>query len=314
MKDFEQQRGNNLQELEKLCAENSALKAQIDNISEENVALIEKHSFIQSKLDTLQKVTDEQIKKKNAFFEENKGLRSKLKMFETKIDHLAKQITQTNQSRSEENETELDSLKSQIDTFKTLTTQQEQEIKSLKSENDLLYKNIDALNASSHKEVDAVMLSDQDKQQLQQKEDKEVTHFQNMIEKCISKMLDSGSSTKSSENELQGIKDNVSQVFSDLKQSQAKCSSLQEELKSYKNSLYHAKKEYQLLKTSSSDIELYKQQLDDIIKSNNGKYFDDPDNNPIKGNKVLVKMWTLLKKSKRLFELTQTTANPDNPK
>lgn len=307
IKDFEQQRGTNLEELEKQCAMNLTLKSQLEQISIENEKLTKKQSLVKSQLDTMENVMNEQIKKKKELFNENKNLKSKLSMLESKVDQMTSKLNEMMSNyNTDQKVVENQNLTDQVKQLQKLTEQYEEEIKVLKSENTLLYRNLEALNASAVSEnADVDMQITADNADLELQESKDLDHLNSVVNKCIDKIM-ATTSTSEDNFDIKTVKSEVANTFADLKKAQSKINDLVKVCQKYKLKLQESEKQYLLLKSSSSETVLYKQQLDEFIAAQrDGKYFNDSTESASGKGKVFNKMWDLLKKYHKVCAIQQ---------
>ena len=318
IKDFEHQRGNNLQELESKCADNVALQAQVDVLTAENDKISKKFEIVNSQLSTKDNIIQEQIRKKKELQVENQDNTSKLNMLFNQLDQAKKQmnemITLYNVDIKVAENKNLNAL---IEKFSQLIEDYKLEIKVLNNENQLLKQNIDALNASAMTDnLQVQMLTQDEVAEAKEQESNEVKHLQNIITKCVDEAIAAqktpqGQSTESFEKVKSAIKD----VYAKLRDSEFKLNQTLKSLNGYKLKLNESEKRYLVLKSESSQIELYKKQLDEFIKAQkDGQYFDDKMEDQTERNKIFNKMFQTLKKSKRVFEMQEHRKQNQNQK
>lgn len=205
IKDYEAQRGGNLEQFERQCAENVSLQAHIDKLIEENYKLVKRNSLMKSQYDTTQTVMNEQIKKKKEMLQENKDLKSKIGMLTSMVDRAQIQISKIVSGYSVKEKVvegilklthfnkryfdlklprfiENKDLNTQIEALSKIKSVHEKELEMLSKENAFLKQNIHALTlAKGHDHPDFEKLPELNQNEIKEKEFKEIKDLHELI-------------------------------------------------------------------------------------------------------------------------------------
>lgn len=307
IKDFEQQRGDNLSELEKTICENQVLRSQIDKLSDELEKITKKFQVVQSQAETTQKVLDEQIRKKREMLQENKEQKSLVSMLHSRVDTATKEINKLKASYNQsEAVAENKDLKIQLKALQEFKNTFDQENEVLKKENSYLKKHISEITTNKGEDsANLKSLTDQEIKELQTQEIKEVNELQSVINSCVEKILtskdekDAAENTHASQYNLEEVKN----AFSELRQCQDKLFSATKRLQLYNNDREKQHMKFQLF-TVEHENKLLKLQLSQM---SNSKGSEDQKLNE---KAITGRMWTILKKARRLYELSQNQEQP----
>lgn len=184
----------------------------------------------------MEKVMNEQIKKKKEMLQENKELKSKLNMLNSRVNAASDQLTKLMSSYSQsEAVAENKDLTVQLNALKKMKERFDEEMGLLRRENAFLKQNLNALTASRGEEhTDYEMLTEEQLQQVKDQEIKEVQDLQQMISQCVEKILSSAKPTAQAPKQLPPTIEEIEKAFSDLKDHQNKLYTVTEKLQSYK--------------------------------------------------------------------------------
>jgi hypothetical protein len=193
IKDFEKQRGGNLEELEVRLAENTTFKAKIEKLEEENEKLKKRFEVAQSQLTTTNKVLNEQIKKKKEMLEVSKQNNSKINALTRQVDESQKRFAEAmGQLNESEIKHENQDLHLQVNGLKKINEKVIQEKEVLIKENAFLKQNLSAISVSRGEEAAQLqIINEEELKEVREKEAKEVQDLHEMINKCIDTIMKS---------------------------------------------------------------------------------------------------------------------------
>lgn len=315
IKDFEKQRGGNLEDLEKKCAQNVTLRAQIDKLEAENQKLAKVNGIYKTQVDTTNKVMKEQITKKKEMMQENKELKSKLNLLSSRVDQATNEMHTIMADYSvDEKVLENKDLLLQLKGLKSLKDKFDEEKHLLVKENAFLKQSLTALTASQGEErIDLQVLTEEELKEVKDLEIKEIEQLQTLVSNCIDRLLNSSGVKQlfKGSTALDAAKptspEEVKEAFQELKTNQNKLYAATGKLQRYKTKFQtietkFLQEKHELLATlhiKENENKLLKLQIE-TDKSNVGEA------KPAVSEKGLSnKMWAVLKKSKRLHELEQ---------
>lgn len=297
IKDYETQRGDNLQDLEQKCIENSTLSAQLEKKQEELDTLKKRNETLTSQVSSMQVVVQEQIKKKKEMLQDNKEMKSRLTLLETRVEKATIEIEKAKSAQSiVEKNAEIKDLTTKIKELENSQVALEKERETLKKENVFLKLNLESMTASTGADhTDLKILNENDLEEHKNNEIIEIQDLQTMISNSISDLKFPSESTEKLFE--------VENTFKDLKTCEQKLRTATESLQTYKKKLqsiensFCEEKNKLMVKayTKEKENKLLKMQIEKMAEGSGG-LGAVPDRS---------KMWAVLKKSKRLHEISQ---------
>ncbi|CAI2371350.1 unnamed protein product [Moneuplotes crassus] len=305
IKNFQEQRGGNLQELEKKCLENSTLRAQMEKIEEENEKLTKKNELLNSDVNTRQRVITEQIQKKKEMLEENKELKSKVNMLFSKVDQLnqeqAKIKAKSTVNLTEEEEKD---IKSQFAVLKKINQKHEKEIETLQKENEFLKHSLKSLSAAKDIEEPEMDLDEIPSRDIE-KEDESLKELRDLVTQSFEMITNSLKNINFKGSSKAELDSQVKDVFIQLRDYKSQLEQSTENLQNFKQKAQtmgsHFKDESARLimqnHARNQENSLLKKEIVQLKGTN------APNNPPDK--KLVSRMFQVVKKGKRVLEIKE---------